>query len=157
MGSIKYFEDFEIGKDFISNSRTITEADIINFACLTGDFHPIHIDAEFSKTSFFGERVAHGLLNLSFVMGMINNWEYRSKTMMAFINVTCNFLRPVKINDTIHGKVSILNKKEWKKPDKGIIVFGLEIINQRGEIVAKGKLEELVWKKDSKISSCHKK
>jgi acyl dehydratase len=143
----KYFEDYEIGKEFISESRTIGESDIIDFARLSGDFHPTHFDDDFAKASFYGEKVGHGLLSLSVAMGLINHWEYRSRSIMAFIKVTCRFLRPVKVNDRIHGKASILTKKEWKRPDKGVVVFGLEIINQRGEVVAKAEIDELVWKR----------
>ncbi len=148
MWPIKSFEDYEIGKEFISNSRTITETDITTFAHLTRDFHPIHIDAEYAKTSIFGERIAHGLLTLSCALGMISDWEFRSRSGMAFLNLNWRFLKPVKINDTIHAKASILDKKNWKKPNRGIIVFGLEVINQKGEIVAEGKSEELVLKKE---------
>jgi acyl dehydratase len=81
MESTKYVEDFEIGKEFVTNSRTFTEADVINYSCLTGDFHPLHTDAEFSKNLCFGERVAHGLLSLAVAMGMISHWEYRSNTI----------------------------------------------------------------------------
>jgi acyl dehydratase len=144
----RYFEDYEIGKEFISESRTIREADIVDFARLSGDFHPTHFDDKFAKASFYGERVGHGLLSLSVAMGLINHWEYRSRSIMAFIKVTCHFLRPVKINDTIHARSSILGKKNWKKPEKGIVVFGLKIINQKGEVVAKAEIDELVWKRE---------
>lgn len=144
---MRYFEDYEIGKSFISSPRTITEEDILQFANLTGDFHPTHFDEDFAKRSFYGEKVSHGLLNLSIAMGMMNEWEYRAKSIMAFIKLDCHFLRPCKINDSIHAKTSILSKKEWKRPDKGVVLFGLEIINQRGEVVAEAEIEELVWKK----------
>ena len=144
----RYFEDYEIGKEFISESRTIGESDIIDFARLSGDFHPTHFDDEFAKASFYGEKVGHGLLSLAVAMGLINHWDYRARSIMAFIKVTCSFLRPVKINDRIHAKSSILDKKGWKRPDKGVVVFGLEIINQRGERVAEAEIEELVQKKE---------
>jgi acyl dehydratase len=82
-------------------------------------------------------------------MGMMNEWEYRAKSIMAFIKLHCHFLKPVKINDSIHAKTTILRKKDWKRPNKGIVVFGLEIINQRGEVVANADIEELVWRRPS--------
>lgn len=147
MWPIKYFEDYEIGKEFVSYPRTVTEADITNFATLTGDFHSVHTDAEYAKTSIFGERVAHGLLSLSFALGMISQWEFRSRSVMAFMNLTWKFMKPVRINDTIHAKVSIFDKKDSKKQNRGIIVFELNVINQKDEVVAGGKLEELVMKR----------
>lgn len=146
MSVTRYFEDYDIGKSFVSRSRTLTEGDITHFAHLTGDFHPTHFDEEFAKSSFYGERVSHGLLNLSIAMGMMNEWEYRSRSIMAFIKLDCRFLKPVRINDSIYAKTSILSKKEWKRPEKGIVVFGLEIVNQRGEVVITAEIEELVWK-----------
>jgi acyl dehydratase len=146
---MRYFEDYEIGKSFASFPRKIVEEDIIQFAKLTGDFHPTHFDENFAKRSFYGERVSHGLLNLSIAMGMMNEWEYRAKSIMAFIKLHCYFLKPVKINDSIHAKTTILSKMDWKRPNKGIVVFGLEIINQRGEVVANADIEELVWRRPS--------
>jgi acyl dehydratase len=143
----RYFEDYERGKEFVSRPRTIAESDIAGFARLTGDFHPTHFDPEFAKASFYGEKVGHGLLSLSVAMGLMNEWEYRSRSIMAFIEVTCQFLKPVKINDQIHARSAILDKKAWKNADKGVVVFGLEIINQRGEVVAKAEIDELVWKR----------
>lgn len=144
-----YFEDFEVGATYVTNARTITEADVVQFACLTGDFHPVHVDAEFSKTSQFGQRVAHGLLGICYGVGMINRWDLRVETNMAFIHVECNFLSSTKIGDTIHCKVTIAEKREWKKPGKGVIVFALEIINQRNEIISEAKLHELVLKRQN--------
>jgi acyl dehydratase len=146
----RYFEDFAVGATFVTNARTVTEADIVQFACLTGDFHPVHTDAEFAKMSIFGQRVAHGLLGICYAVGMINRWDLRAGTNMAFIHFECNFLSPTKIGDTIHCKVTIVEKKDWKHPGKGVIVFALEIMNQRNEIVAEGKLHELVVRRQSK-------
>jgi acyl dehydratase len=145
-----YFEDFELGAAFVSIARTITEADIVHFACLTGDFHPVHVDAEFAKKSVFKQRVAHGLLGVTYAVGMINNWDLRSKTNMAFLHFECNFLSPTKIGDTIHCKATIAEKKEWKSPDKGVIVFEIELVNQRNEMVTEGKMHELVFKRKAK-------
>lgn len=148
MGIERYFEDYRVGKRFVSEFRQITESDIVDFARLSGDFHPTHFDDEFAKDSFYGERVGHGLLSLSVAMGLMNQWDYRSRSIMAFIKVTCSFLRPVKINDRIRAVSSILEKREWKRPDKGVVVFDLEIINERGETVAKAEIDELVRKKN---------
>ena len=145
-----FFEDFELGATFVSIARTITEADIVHFACLTGDFHPVHVDAEFAKKSIFKQRVAHGLLGITYAVGMINNWDLRAKTNMAFLHFECNFLCPTKIGDTIHCKVTIAEKREWKNAGKGVIVFAIELVNQRNEIVTEGKMHELVFKRKTK-------
>jgi acyl dehydratase len=143
----RYFEDYRIGETFTSSSRTVTEKDIVEFARLTGDFHPTHFDEDFARRSFYGEKVSHGLLNLSIAMGMMNEWEYRSRSIMAFIRLDCRFLRPVRLSDSIHAETAILRTREWKRPEKGVVVFGLAIMNQRGEVVAKAEIEELVWKR----------
>ena len=143
----RFFEDYKLGSEFTSGYRTLRESDILEFARVTGDFHPTHFDDRFARASFYGERVGHGLLSLAAAMALMNQWEYRSRSIMAFIRVECRFLRPVKANDRIRAKTRILRKRAWKRPDKGIVVFGLEIINQRGETVATAEIEELVRKR----------
>jgi acyl dehydratase len=146
-----YFEDFAVGATFVTDARTVTEADIVQFACLTGDFHPVHTDAEFAKTSIFGQRVAHWFLVICYAVGKMNNWDLRARTNMAFIHFEGDFLFPTRIGDTIRSKVTIVEKKDWKYPGKGVIVFAFEIINQRNETVAQGRLHELVIKRQNKV------
>ena len=83
-----YLEDFEIGKEYTSMCRTITEADVVNFAGLSGDFNPLHMDEEFGKSNLFGRRVAHGALGFIISTGMNNQMGIHEGTTIAFIECT---------------------------------------------------------------------
>src|ERR1051326_2352280 len=96
-----YFEDFEQDREYVTRSRTITEADVVAFAGLSGDFNPLHVDEEFAKTTIFGARIAHGLLGLSVASGLINQLGLGEGTVMAFLGLTWNFKGVIRIGDTI--------------------------------------------------------
>ena len=105
----RYFEQYELGAERRTMGRTITETDIVLHAGQTGDFYPHHMDAEWCKTQEFGQRVAHGTLIFSVAVGMTA--------------------------DPISGRATIAEKREHKRPDHGIVVERLEVVNQRGETV----------------------
>lgn len=132
----EYFEDYTVGEKFTSPSRTITEADIVNFAMITGDWHPIHVNVEYAKKSVFGERIAHGMLTLTLgsalCMWMGPN-TYAPKSFIAFIAMDgIRISVPTKIGDTLtwEGKVANL---EPKSKGRGVITYECAIRNQRGE------------------------
>lgn len=131
-----YFEDYTVGEKFTSPSRTITEADIVNFAMITGDWHPIHVNVEYAKKSVFGERIAHGMLTLTLgsalCMWMGPN-TYAPKSFIAFVGMDgIKISVPTKIGDTLHweGKVAAL---EPKSKGRGIITYECAVKNQRDE------------------------
>jgi len=135
-----YFEDFDLGDVIISPTRTMTEADITFFAGLTGDNNLMHMDEEFARRSIFGTRIAHGLLGLSMGMGLFQRLGMLSASGMAYLGVSkWEFLKPIKIGDTIHSKAEVLSKRETKKPDRGLITFGMSVYNQRDEEVQRGE------------------
>ena len=135
----EYYEDYKIGEKFVSPGKTITEADIINFAADTGDWHPLHTDIEYAKKSAFKERIAHGLLTL--VIGnslglRLGQYVMVPKSFIAFYGIDkLRFVGPVKIGDTI--------RLEWQVADltakdnsKGVLTYDCKIKNQRNEDVA---------------------
>jgi len=134
------FREFEIGQKFTTAARTITEADIVSFAGLSGDYNPMHIDEEFARGSVFGERIAHGLLAVSAVSGFL----YRSDiTSMSgpILGLNWQFKKAIKIKDTIYAKVVVSEKRESKSlKGQGIITFDITIYNQREEVAQKGEL-----------------
>ena len=97
-----YLEDFEIGKCYESVGRTITEADVVNFAGVSGDFNPLHMDDEFAKNNMFGKRVAHGALGLIISTGLSNQMGIFEGTTIAFLEMTAKYLAPLCIGDTVH-------------------------------------------------------
>jgi 3-hydroxybutyryl-CoA dehydratase len=128
----RFFEEFEIGQRYVSPARTVTEADIVNFTGLSGDFFPLHIDAEYASRSRFGKRVAHGLLVLSMATGMVPANPERVVALYGLDRV--RFLRPVFIGDTIHIEMEVAEKRE-RTDGAGVVSFNQSMMNQNGEPV----------------------
>lgn len=138
-----YYEEFTIGDSVESVGRTVTEADIVNFAALSGDWNLIHSDAEYSKAQMFGQRVAHGLLVLSIASGLAVRLGFMEETVMAFRGLDWRFTKPVFIGDTVRLRVTVEEKKEMRRLGGGLVTFAMEVINQRGEVVQRGTWEIL--------------
>ena len=129
-----FFEDYEIGGVRESFGRTITEADVVLHAGQTGDFYPHHMDVEWCKSQPFGQRIAHGTLVFSIGVGMTAG-DINSRAM-SYGYDRLRFIRPVFLNDTIHARAFIKEKRDDpKRKGHGIIVEGLEVLNQRNEPV----------------------
>lgn len=134
-----YFEEFEIGMTILSAGRTITESDIVMFAGLSGDFNQIHTDAEYSKASLAGQRVAHGLLCLSIASGLAVRTGFMDGTVQFFREVAeWKFIKPVFIGDTIHVVVTVLETKDLRRMGSGLVVLDVDVHNQRDESVMRG-------------------
>ena len=101
-----YLEDFEIGKVYESCGRTITESDVVNFAGLSGDFNPLHMDEEFGKNNMFGKRVAHGMLGPVIMTGLSNQTGLFEGTTIAFLELSIKYTAPLCIGDTVHLEFS---------------------------------------------------
>jgi acyl dehydratase len=144
-----YFEDFQVGQRFTTPARTVTEADIANFAGVSGDFNPIHTDAEFARSTPFGVRIAHGLLVLSMLTGLRQRSGHFEGTLIAWLEIrNYRFLKPVFIGDTIHGETEILEKRETSRPDRGILVQKVRVLNQKGEVVQEGEFVTMVKRRE---------
>jgi acyl dehydratase len=129
----KYFEDYELQAKRETTGRTITEADIVLHAGQTGDFYPHHMDAEWCKTQPFKQRIAHGTLIFSVAVGMTAGEI--NPVAFSYGYDRLRFIKPVFIGDTIRSRVTISDKRDHKKPEYGMVVEALEVINQRGETV----------------------
>ena len=140
----QYFEDIQLGDEYVSPGRTITEADIVAFAGLSGDYNVLHTDAEYMKTSIFGERIAHGLLGLSISSGLGSRAIVRPFATIAFLGLRWRFKGPIKIGDTIKVRMRVSDKKETSKPDRGIVTLQRSVLNQRGELVQEGDTELMI-------------
>ncbi|MBP0624376.1 MaoC/PaaZ C-terminal domain-containing protein [Cupriavidus consociatus] len=131
----RYFEDFEVGQEFISPARTITLTDIVNFACLSGDFNEVHTNFEYCKTTSFGEPIAHGPLVYAVMAGLQYASGINDGTLIALLqNDQWRMLVPVKHGDTIRARVRVLEKKETSKPDRGVVIVRREVIKQDGTV-----------------------
>ncbi len=125
------YEDIKIG-DNASFAKTITESDILGFAGITGDFNPIHIDAEYAKESMFKERIAHGMLVSGLISAVLGTQLPGPNSI--YLGQNLKFTLPVKIGDTVTAVVTVTEKRD----DKRIITLQTTISNQRGEVVVDG-------------------
>lgn len=143
-----WFEDFEMGLSVVSAGRTITEADVVAFAGLSGDYNQIHTDVEFSKKTNFGRRIAHGLLGLSIASGLIAQTGALEGTVIAFREIDqWKFSKPVFIGDTIHVELSVVEKKAVERLGGGSVKIQVDVVNQDGDIVMKGYWTALILSK----------
>jgi 3-hydroxybutyryl-CoA dehydratase len=143
-----YFEEFEVGQKVTTAARTVTEHDIVSFAGLSGDFNQIHTDAEFAKTTPFGKRVAHGLCGLSIASGLAVQTGVMEGTILAFREILeWKFSLPIFIGDTIHVELEVLDTKALPRLGGGAVTLSLEVKNQEGKSVQKGKWLALMMSK----------
>jgi 3-hydroxybutyryl-CoA dehydratase len=143
-----WFEEFEVGQKIISTGRTITENDIVSFAGLSGDYNQIHTDAEFARTTSFGQRVAHGLLILSIASGLAMRTGVLEGTVIAFREINSwKFSSPVFIGDTIRSVLNVIEIKPIPRVGGGSVVIEIAVINQRDETTMKGTWSVLVASK----------
>lgn len=134
-----YFEDINVGDRMVTRGRTITEADIVQFAGLTGDYNPMHTNAEYMKTHPMGQRVAHGMLTLSYAVGQAYQMGFMERTVLAFRGLEMKFSLPVVIGDTVHVELSVREKKEARRIGGGLITLDVKIVNQDGKTVQSGE------------------
>ena len=139
-----YFEEFEIGQTVITAGRTVTEADVVNFAALSGDYNQIHTDAEFSRTTPFGERIAHGLLVLSIASGLLAQLGLIEGTIIAFRELSWKFSKVVLLGDTVHVRTEVSGKKALPRLGGGLVILKLRVLNQQNEVVAHGEWQALM-------------
>jgi acyl dehydratase len=142
------FEDLRIGQEYRSPGRTVTETDIVIFAGLSGDYNVLHTDAEYMKSSLFGERIAHGLLVLSIQQGLLDR-GMPQRTRESLVGLKWKFKGPVRIGDTLHVRGRIAAKKDSDKPDWGLVTVEREVVNQLGEVVQSGETLHLVGRRSA--------
>jgi acyl dehydratase len=129
----RYFEDYAIGEERTTSGRTITEADIVIHAGQTGDFYPHHMDAEWCATQPFKQRIAHGTLVFSVAIGMAAN--VINPRSMSYGYDRLRFIRPTFIGDTIRVRATIADKRDYKRPEQGILVEKVDVFKQGQELV----------------------
>ena len=125
------FADISVG-DTASMSKTVTEADIVNFAGVTGDFNPVHVDAEYASGSLFKERIAHGMLAAGYISAVLGMQLPGPNAI--YLGQTLEFKLPVKIGDTVTVTVTVAEKRDEKR----ILKLDTTVTNQRGQVVVSG-------------------
>jgi 3-hydroxybutyryl-CoA dehydratase len=141
------FDELREGEAFSTPGRTITEADLVSFSALTGDRHPLHADAEWAGRSRFGGRVAHGMMLLSYAVGLA---PFDPGRVLALRKIDAvSFRRPVRIGDTVHleGEVEQLQEVD---DEMGMVTFAWRVINQRGETAVRARVTAL-WRRGERL------
>jgi acyl dehydratase len=144
----KTFEELEVGQEIQTGARTITETDVVNFAGISGDYHPEHMNEEFAKRSAMGGRIAHGMLILAVATGQMNQTGMLEGTNIAVMETRVRFLHPVRFGDTIRTVAHVLDKRETKKPDRGVVTLRATVLNQTDLTVLEADLIVLVYRRD---------
>jgi acyl dehydratase len=137
------FDDLVVGDEWESPRRTITEADVVLFAGMSGDYNPLHVDHEAAKDGPFGRPIAHGLLGLTVSTGLISQ-SLRVDTLAFLGIIEWNFVRPIYFGDTIHTISSVLKLEPQARGRRGIVTWSRRVLNQSGELVQEGKTRTLV-------------
>ncbi len=144
------YDEFEIGQEFTTASRTITEGDVSTFAGLSGDYNPLHTDEEYGKHTPFGGRIAHGLLAVAVSTGQANQLGIFEGTTIALLSMSFKYTGAVKFGDTIHTVLTVTEMKESKKPDRGVVTFDVKTVNQKEESVVEGQWVVMLQRGTSK-------
>ena len=144
----QYFEDFFVGQKMVTEKRTLTENDILEFARLTGDDNRIHTDPEYSKTTPFGKQIAHGLLGMSIALGLTWQTGLMDGTILAFREVKeWKFVKPVFIGDTIYTELETKETKALPRIGGGSVMVAAEVKNQNDEVCHRGTWAVLMMSK----------
>lgn len=139
----KCFEELTVGTEFFTPGRTVTEADVVTFAAFSGDYNPLHTDREFASQGPFGERIAHGMVTLAFVTGLMDKIGILEGTCVAFLGVEWKFKKAVKFGDTISAQLRVVEARPTSKP-VGIVKYAVTVMNQRGDEVSGGTLDMMM-------------
>lgn len=133
-----YFEEFEIGQTWRTAARTIGEADVSAFSGLTGDYTYLHTDQETAVRTPFGGRIAHGLLGLSYLSGLVTRLGILEGTVEAFMGLKFGFRKAIMFGDTIHGEIEVKEKRISSK-GQGLLTLAMRLKNQKDELVQEGE------------------
>jgi acyl dehydratase len=141
------FEDCQVGDEYVTTGRTITTTDVEIYTNYMEDYNPLYTDEEFAKTEVYATRIVPELLIYAISIGQMSRMRLFEGTMLGFDKIDIDFIKPSKTGDTITIKGKLIEKKETDKKEQGIVNFNVEVLNQRGEILARSKQWILVRKK----------
>jgi 3-hydroxybutyryl-CoA dehydratase len=140
----RYYDEHEIGMVWVSPGRTVTEADVVEFAGLSGDYHPLHVDRHYAEQKTrFGQRIAHGLLVLSIATGKVPADPDKVEALYGLDHV--RFLKPVYLGDTVHIEMEVVNLRD--KGESGIVTYEQRVLNQDNELVLVNQYHLLIRKR----------
>ena len=137
MSDLLYYEDAPVGLTFDTDGLVVTEAHVVQFAGLSGDFFALHMDDEFARGLGFEGRVAHGLLGLILVDGLKNRATRRFHAI-ASLSWQWNFRKPLYPGDRIYGRLTVSDKRLTRRGDRGLLTLTVEVRNGKGEVLQDG-------------------
>ncbi len=136
MAQEKYGDDFKLGDIYTTPRITVTETHVVNWAGLTGDFYPLHMDKVYAESTQFGERLAHGPMIFALAVGLVAQAGFGGDAVVAWLGASnMRMLAPVKIGDTITVRVEVKEQKATRDPKKGVQTWLYTVLNQRSETV----------------------
>ena len=145
-----FFDEYKVGAQYRTLARTVSETDIVNFVNLGGFVEPLFMDMEYvAKESVFGRRAAPGAMTFALSEGLVMQTGLIHGTGMAWLGGDIKVTAPVLAGDTIRVEVEIADKRETKKPDRGIVTYRHRVLNQRGEVVMAMTLQRMIKRKTS--------
>ena len=145
----KFFDDFKVGEEFVTHGRTVTEADVANFAGVTGDINPLHMDEEYAKKTRFGRRVPHGQLIFVLALGLAERViaPLFHDSIIAFYGLDrMRFIKPVFIGDTITLRRRV-DSTESRNETSGVVTFEDNVVNQDGQLCLRNYPKYLLKRK----------
>lgn len=153
MDNLLRFEDLQVGAQWRSQGRTVTETDIVNFATQTGDFDPLHVDHEYASQGPFRRPIAHGLLGLAWVAGLARH--YPLVETVAFVAIReWEFVRPVYAGDTVTVINEVADLRATGRR-RGHVIWRRQLVNQSGQVVQQGMLETIVARRTTRPVAAH--
>lgn len=145
----KYFEDFQVGESFATHGRTITETDLVNYAGLGGNFHPVHLDEAMMRESDYGHRLVYGFLVVIMMQGLKIQTGMLDDSVVALYRVDdLAFREPVETGETIHSEITVRDVEE-RDEETGVVTLAENGVNQDDDVVLSARTETLVRKRPS--------
>ena len=145
----KFYEDFRCGDTFLSIGRTVTETDLALFNMISGDWNPIHADADFAAKTSFGERIVHGSFGIALITGFMHQIGVFETTAVAMLSLQdWMFKAPIRIGRTLRLRMTITGMSEGRSPRVGRLTRQLQLIEGNGDVVQEGSSDLLILKRD---------
>lgn len=138
-----YYEDFTAGRSVTTPRRTITEADVVGFAGLSGDFNPLHVDEVFAREAGYGGRIAHGPMVLGMALGLGAQAGLFNGTVLGMLDVQWAFHGPVRAGDTLYAVITVVSARPTRKPGRGVVTLGFEVRTATQDLVQSGQCQIL--------------
>jgi acyl dehydratase len=143
------WEESSVGAVYRTLARTVAEADIVNFVNLCGFTEPLFMDMEYvARESVYGRRAAPGALTFALSEGLVMQTGLIHGTGMAWLGGEIRLVAPVLVGDTLHVEVEVADKRETKKPDRGIVTYQHRVLNQRGELVLEARVQRMIRRRE---------